>query len=52
MEYPAGFVPLTRRQARHSEQVAQLILFLASDASDHITGTEMWIDGAESLLQG
>jgi hypothetical protein len=27
-------------------------LFLASDASSHISGTEVWIDGAESLLQG
>jgi len=24
---------------------------LASDASSHITGTEMWIDGGESLLK-
>jgi NAD(P)-dependent dehydrogenase (short-subunit alcohol dehydrogenase family) len=30
--------------------VARLVLFLASGASDHITGSEMWIDGAESLL--
>ena len=52
VEYPAGFIPLTEGKPGTSEQVAQLILFLASDASDHITGTEMWIDGAESLLQG
>jgi enoyl-[acyl-carrier-protein] reductase (NADH) len=32
--------------------VAQLCLFLASDLSSHITGTEIWIDGAESLIQG
>ncbi|RYG69256.1 3-oxoacyl-[acyl-carrier-protein] reductase, partial [bacterium] len=24
--------------------------FLASDASSHITGTPVWIDGAQSLL--
>jgi enoyl-[acyl-carrier-protein] reductase (NADH) len=29
-----------------------LALFLASDASDHITGTEIWIDGGETLLRG
>ncbi|MCY7278442.1 MAG: 3-oxoacyl-[acyl-carrier-protein] reductase, partial [Phormidesmis sp. CAN_BIN44] len=26
--------------------------FLASDAASHITGTEVWIDGAESLIKG
>jgi enoyl-[acyl-carrier-protein] reductase (NADH) len=30
--------------------VAQAVLFLASDAASHITGTEMWIDGGESLI--
>ena len=50
--YPEGFIPLTGGKPGTGHQVAQLILFLASDLSDHITGTEMWIDGAESLLQG
>lgn len=45
-------VPLTGDQPGRPEQVAQLVLFLASDASDHISGTEVWIDGAESLLRG
>ena len=35
-----------------SQQCADLALFLASDASSHITGTPVWIDGAESLLRG
>jgi NAD(P)-dependent dehydrogenase (short-subunit alcohol dehydrogenase family) len=52
VEFPKGVVPLTRGKAGKPEQVADLILFLSSDASSHITGTEMWIDGAESLLQG
>lgn len=34
------------------EQVAQLVLFLASDLSDFITGSEIHIDGGESLLEG
>jgi len=42
---------LTDGKPGTSEQVAQLVLFLASDASSHITGTEVWIDGAESLLK-
>lgn len=50
--FPEGKVPLTGGQPGRSEQVAQLVLFLASDASSHITGTEVWIDGAQSLLQG
>jgi NAD(P)-dependent dehydrogenase (short-subunit alcohol dehydrogenase family) len=35
-----------------ADQVARLFAFLLSDESDHISGTEMWIDGTESLLIG
>lgn len=52
VEFPEGKIPLTDGKAGTSEQVAQLVLFLASDAASHITGTEMWIDGGESLLKG
>jgi NAD(P)-dependent dehydrogenase (short-subunit alcohol dehydrogenase family) len=52
VEFPSGRIPLTDGKSGTSEQVAQLVLFLASDAASHITGTEVWIDGAESLLQG
>lgn len=52
VEFPEGRIPLTDGKPGTSEQVAQLVLFLASDASTHITGTEIWIDGAESLLMG
>ena len=52
VEFPKGKVPLTGGKPGTAEQVARLVLFLASDASDHITGTEVWIDGAQSLLQG
>jgi NAD(P)-dependent dehydrogenase (short-subunit alcohol dehydrogenase family) len=52
VEFPEGEIPLTRGRAGTSAQVAELVLFLASDASDHISGTEVWIDGAQSLLQG
>jgi NAD(P)-dependent dehydrogenase (short-subunit alcohol dehydrogenase family) len=46
------YVPLTHGKPGTSEQVAQLVLFLASAHSSHISGTELWIDGAQSLLQG
>jgi NAD(P)-dependent dehydrogenase (short-subunit alcohol dehydrogenase family) len=52
VDYKEGRIPLTRGKPGSSEQVARLVLFLASDASDHITGTEIWIDGGQSLLQG
>ncbi len=52
VEFPEGDIPLTHGQPGQPEQVARLVLFLASDAADHITGTPVWIDGAESLLMG
>jgi NAD(P)-dependent dehydrogenase (short-subunit alcohol dehydrogenase family) len=52
VKYPEGQIPLTDGQPGTSDQVAQLVLFLASEAANHITGTEIWIDGGQSLLQG
>lgn len=52
VEYPEGQIPLTDGKPGRAEQVADLVLFLASDASSHISGTEIWIDGAQSLLRG
>lgn len=52
VEFPEGAIPLTDGEAGTAEQVAELVLFLASDRSSHITGTPIWIDGGQSLLQG
>lgn len=52
VEFPEGAIPLTDGRPGSPEQVAELVLFLASDASSHITGTEIWIDGGQSLLVG
>ncbi len=52
VNFPEGKIPLTDGNPGSAEQVADLVYFLASDASSHITGTEIWIDGAQSLLQG
>ena len=51
--FPEGSsIPLTRGRPGTADDVAELMLFLASDASRHVTGTEVWIDGAESLVMG
>ena len=47
-----GDIPLTDGQPAAPEQVAELVAFLLSGRAAHITGTPVWIDGAESLLQG
>ncbi len=52
VEFPEGEIPLTGGTPGKAEQVGDLVLFLASDLSSHISGTEIWIDGAQSLLQG
>ena len=52
VEYPKGRIPLTGETPGQSEDVAELVWFLASDHSRHISGSEIHIDGAESLLQG
>ncbi|MBJ6126418.1 SDR family oxidoreductase [Microvirga splendida] len=49
-EYPEGPIPLTGEEPGTSEEVAELVLFLASERARHITGTPVWIDGAQSLL--
>lgn len=50
--FPDGKIPLTSGKMGDAQQVANLAIFLASDSASHITGTPVWIDGAQSLLQG
>ena len=50
IEYPEGSQPLEHGPGT-PEQVADLVYFLASDQSSHISGTEIYIDGTESLLR-
>ncbi len=52
IKYLDGPIPLTGGMPGRAEQVADLVCFLASDKSSHITGTEIWIDGGESLVEG
>lgn len=52
VEFPKGKIPLDDGEPGAAGQVAQLVWFLATDAASHITGTEIYIDGGQSLLQG
>jgi NAD(P)-dependent dehydrogenase (short-subunit alcohol dehydrogenase family) len=52
VEYPKGDIPLGNGDPATSQDVGELVVFLASDAAKHITGTEIWIDGASSLIKG
>jgi NAD(P)-dependent dehydrogenase (short-subunit alcohol dehydrogenase family) len=48
--YPAGTVPLTDGKPGTASDCAELMLFLASDRSKHITGTPIYVDGGQSLM--
>jgi NAD(P)-dependent dehydrogenase (short-subunit alcohol dehydrogenase family) len=50
VEFPAGRIPLTGNNMPDPVEIAQLVVFLMSDWASHVTGTPIWIDGAESLL--
>jgi len=52
VEFPEGEIPLTDGEPGSAEEVAKLVRFLASDESRHISGAQIFIDGAQSLLQG
>ncbi|HEX8387857.1 MAG TPA: SDR family NAD(P)-dependent oxidoreductase [Sphingomonas sp.] len=52
VDYPEGRIPLTDGEPGTADEVADLVLFLLSDRARHISGTPVWIDGAESLLVG
>jgi NAD(P)-dependent dehydrogenase (short-subunit alcohol dehydrogenase family) len=49
-EYPHGKIPLTGDKPGKAADVAALVCFLLSDHARHISGTPVWIDGAQSLL--
>ena len=52
VDYPEGKVPLTQGEAGDPDAVADLVTFLASDRARLITGSPVWIDGAQSLFMG
>ncbi len=51
VEFPEGDIPLTGGESGTIDDIADVVAFLASDASRHVTGTPIWVDGGQSLLR-
>ncbi len=52
VEFPESNLPLSGGEPGTAGQVASVVLFLASDAASHVTGAQIFVDGAESLVKG
>jgi NAD(P)-dependent dehydrogenase (short-subunit alcohol dehydrogenase family) len=49
--WPDGDIPITDGRPGKSEDVAEVIAFLAGDAARHVTGSPIWVDGGQGLLR-
>jgi len=49
-DFPDGQIPLTGARPGTAAQVADAVAFLVSDAASHVTGTEVFVDGGQSLV--
>lgn len=52
VDFLEGRIPLTDGGPGSSQQVADVVAFLCSSAASHVTGSIIYVDGGESLLQG
>ncbi|HTO32802.1 MAG TPA: SDR family NAD(P)-dependent oxidoreductase [Pararhizobium sp.] len=51
VEWPAGQVPISDGKPGKGADVADVVVFLTSDLSRHVTGTPIWVDGGQGLLR-
>lgn len=51
VKWPEGDIPISDGKAGSAEEVADVVAFLAGDASRHVTGTPIFVDGGQSLLR-
>jgi NAD(P)-dependent dehydrogenase (short-subunit alcohol dehydrogenase family) len=51
VNFPDGEIPVSDGKPGTSAEVADVILFLSSDASRHVTGTDVYVDGGQGLLR-